>query len=254
MTLLVRDEIDIINPWLDYHRGRVDALIVTDNGSTDGTREELTAAGVEVIDEPGRTYNQDQWVDRMIKKLIDRGIDWVINSDADEFWIGDIRSVIARHHGRENVLLVPSRNYCTTWADDPREMNPIKRVNYRMPANREWAKVIFNTRGFAWNYLGNHDVFFNGQTKKISTRLNESELKINHYNERGWKHYRQKYIQGGEAYRNHPLIADKRYGPTLGYHWRDKYNIYCSGGIEALRCEWEKSIRDPRELIREPLL
>jgi len=42
LTLLVRDEMDIIKSNLSYHLDAgVDFIIVTDNGSTDGTTEAL---------------------------------------------------------------------------------------------------------------------------------------------------------------------------------------------------------------------
>ncbi len=38
VTLMVRDEADIIPQWLDYHVVQgVDVFVITDNGSTDGT-------------------------------------------------------------------------------------------------------------------------------------------------------------------------------------------------------------------------
>src|SRR4051812_17470085 len=44
MTLLVRDEVDIVDVNLAYHLARgVDGVIVTDHRSTDGTRERLDA-------------------------------------------------------------------------------------------------------------------------------------------------------------------------------------------------------------------
>lgn len=42
MTLLVRDEVDIIEQHLLYHAGMdIDGFIVTDNRSVDGTRDIL---------------------------------------------------------------------------------------------------------------------------------------------------------------------------------------------------------------------
>ena len=64
MTLLVRDEEDIVEDHLVYHLNQgVDFVVVTDNNSVDGTRDVLDRfqrmGYVEVIDEPDDTY--DQW-------------------------------------------------------------------------------------------------------------------------------------------------------------------------------------------------
>ncbi len=42
MTLLARDEIDIVDSWIAFHlNAGADFVIATDNGSTDGTTEVL---------------------------------------------------------------------------------------------------------------------------------------------------------------------------------------------------------------------
>ena len=92
MTLLARDEIDVVDSWLAFHlNAGVDLVIATDNRSQDGTTEVLEeyarSGQVRLIREPGEDLRQDEWVTRMARlAATEYGADWVINSDADEFW------------------------------------------------------------------------------------------------------------------------------------------------------------------------
>ena len=93
MTLLVRDEIDIIQAQLDYHLAEgVDHIIVTDNGSVDGTLDILHDYAdrglIELFHEPPSDFSQHRWVTRMARHAASKhGADWVINADADEFFL-----------------------------------------------------------------------------------------------------------------------------------------------------------------------
>ena len=92
MTLLARDEIDVVDSWLAFHlNAGADLVIATDNRSQDGTTEVLEgyarSGQVHLIREPGEDLRQDEWVTRMARLAATKfGADWVINSDADEFW------------------------------------------------------------------------------------------------------------------------------------------------------------------------
>jgi hypothetical protein len=94
MTLKVRDEADIIEDNLRFHRAMgVDFFVVTDNGSVDGTSEILeryeSAGLAHVIQEPtsGLRSNEMDWTTRMARLAArEHGADWVFNNDADEFW------------------------------------------------------------------------------------------------------------------------------------------------------------------------
>ncbi len=93
MSILVRDEVDIIEHNIRYHAAMgIEQFVVTDNASVDGTRELLatlaTEFDIDIIDEPSHTIDQDYWVTRMAEHLQIRGKqDWVIHNDADEFWV-----------------------------------------------------------------------------------------------------------------------------------------------------------------------
>src|SRR5471030_48631 len=94
MTLLVRDEEDILAANFDFHLAQgVDFFIVTDNLSVDGTRdiiESYVRRGVAIYShEPSDDFSQFRWVTKMARMAAAQyGADWVINSDADEFWGG----------------------------------------------------------------------------------------------------------------------------------------------------------------------
>ena len=92
MTLLVRDEQDILRDNLDFHLSRgVDFVLATDNRSVDETPSilaEYAQKGVlEYRSERADNFNQHEWVTRMAREAYaEHRADWVINSDADEFW------------------------------------------------------------------------------------------------------------------------------------------------------------------------
>jgi len=92
MTLLARDEADVIEAWLAFHlNAGADFVVATDNRSEDGTTDVLERYAregyVHLIREPGEGLRQDEWVTRMARlAATDFAADWVINSDADEFW------------------------------------------------------------------------------------------------------------------------------------------------------------------------
>jgi hypothetical protein len=124
MTLLVRDEADIVDAWLRYHLARgIDVVIATDHRSIDGTaeilREHARDGRVVVLREEAEMVRQGEWMTRMSRlAAVEQGADWVIPSDADEFWwpragtFEDVLGAVPRHFGvvrglMRNFVLVP---------------------------------------------------------------------------------------------------------------------------------------------------
>jgi len=103
MTLLLRNEADILDAHLAYHLAAgVDFVVATDHRSDDGSSEILErysqAGVVHVVREESQRMRQSDWVTRMARQAAALGADWVINSDADEFWWprgGNLRDVLA---------------------------------------------------------------------------------------------------------------------------------------------------------------
>jgi hypothetical protein len=92
VTVLARDEADVIDAQVAFHlNAGADFVIATDNKSQDGTTEILERYErdrvLHLIREPAEGLRQGEWVTRMARLAARRyDADWVINTDADEFW------------------------------------------------------------------------------------------------------------------------------------------------------------------------
>ncbi len=120
MTLLVRDEADIVDANIRYHLAQgVTFVIATDNRSVDGTarilRDHERAGHLRYLYEPQSTFAQSEWVTRMARlAATEHAADWVINNDADEFWwphSGDLRSTLASIPSDVGILEAPRSNF-----------------------------------------------------------------------------------------------------------------------------------------------
>ena len=174
MTLLVRDEADIVRAHLSYHlNAGIDFVIVTDNGSVDGTTDVLAeferAGVVRVIREPVGEFRQREWQSRMARlAATDHGADWVINSDADEFWWprgGSFSELLAAIPGRYGILGSFVRHFVPV-ADDGRPFH--ERMRYRLtphaPVNdpaspwRPYRKIVHRGDPDALVIEGSHEL------------------------------------------------------------------------------------------------
>ena len=104
VTVLARDEADVVEAQVAFHlNAGADFVIATDNNSRDGTTEIFERyerdGCLHLIREPAEGLRQGEWVTRMARIAASEfGADWVINTDADEFWWprgGSLKEVLA---------------------------------------------------------------------------------------------------------------------------------------------------------------
>src|SRR6266516_2785499 len=117
MTVLARDEADVIDAQIAFHlNAGVDFVVATDNLSVDGTTEVLESyerdGYLHLIREDSEFLRQADWITRMGRlAATDFGADWVIHSDADEFWwprgesLRDVLASIPERYGIVRALL-----------------------------------------------------------------------------------------------------------------------------------------------------
>jgi hypothetical protein len=109
MTLLVRDEEDVLSEQLEYHlNAGVDFVVATDHRSEDGTTEILESYArqgvLALVRESGAHSRQGEWQTGMSRRAATEfAADWVIPSDSDEFWMPRGPSL------KEALLAVPER-------------------------------------------------------------------------------------------------------------------------------------------------
>jgi hypothetical protein len=128
MTLLARDEADIVDEQLKFHlNAGVDFVIAMDNRSQDGTTEILESYAkdghLHLIRQDGEYLRQAEWITEMGRlAATDYAADWVIHSDADEFWwprgqsLKDVLGSIPSRYGVVRALL---RHFVPRAGDEP---------------------------------------------------------------------------------------------------------------------------------------
>lgn len=236
MTLLVKDEEDIIERNLLFHKFMgVDAFIVTDNNSTDRTPDILEAYRrrgwvLDVIRETATDYAQKRWVDRMIwLAKREHGADWIINADADEFWhapSGSLKDEVAAA-GRRNVLTCEVRNVwpeegkpLTLWDKTTREA-PDREACGLSPYSlfgRPTRKVIHRADGYLQISMGNHKVAM------LPRLARPADVVVYHYNVRSREQFMRKMVNGGRQLEQ----RKKQHG---GRHWRYFYRLHEEGRL-----------------------
>lgn len=200
MSILVRDEADIIEQNLRWHRQQgVDRFVVIDHGSTDGTGQLLQKLAQEMpMDVSRRTdpiAQQAVWTREMIRKARrDYRHMWHIANDADEFYLPPsghtLKSYLASRMDCP-VLEVPRRNVIYAredlaargWRDAPmyesRVIEPapdgMENPDVRLPLPFEYyatnAKVVFQPATLKHLTKGAHRAMMDPPCEAVASAL-----------------------------------------------------------------------------------
>jgi hypothetical protein len=120
MTLVLRDNIDVVEANIRYHLAQgVDFFLATDHGSRDGTSDVLERyerRGVlRLFRGEHPELMQNLWATRMARlAATEHEADWVINNDADELWFpkeGTLKDVFGRVPDAYGLLISPRTNF-----------------------------------------------------------------------------------------------------------------------------------------------
>jgi glycosyl transferase family 2 len=235
MTLLVRDEEDIIAANIAYHLSRgVDHIIVTDNRSVDGTHailEEFVRTGrVTLLDERGDNFSQFLWVTRMARAAAEMGADWVINSDADEMWWalqGDLKTELETIPPECGSLIVPRSNVLplrvlSGHAFERMVFREVESTNTR--GQPQPGKAIHRATRDIEVQNGNHTVL----SPSLGPSANALGMMIWHFPYRSYAQYEHKIANGGAA-----MARNMTLPKGIGIHWRDRYERLQAGTLRA---------------------
>ncbi len=258
MTLLVRDEIDIIKENIEFHLNHgVDFIIATDNGSVDGTRELLQDYQkdgiVYVIDEPAQDYSQSVWVTRMALLAKEKfGANWILHNDADEFWFprsGNLKTELENssfdvlYCNRFNMNLDEEEIAKPNFIFYDLKTKSIKPFNLDFSCVEKYPffmytignKLIHRASDKVEVEQGNHSV------KMDSAKYSKSEnIVIYHYPVRGYEQFKMKVINGGSSYERNTSLPKE-----VGWHWRRWYKLYLENKLEE---EYKKFILSKKQL------
>jgi len=252
MTLLVRDEEDVLRANFDFHRRQgVDFFIVTDNKSEDSTPDiikEYERRGLaRYIYEGDDDYNQAAWVTRMARMAAtEYSADWVINNDADEFWwprSGNVKSTLESLAPQHNIVVAQRHDFIALndeSGDFYQDMVYRKKVSLNTIGKPLPPKVAHRAHADVAVAQGNHWAELPGETSIV-----EDVIDIFHFPLRSYKQFTNKIIKGGQAYER-----NTSHNANVGSTWRKLYKEYQRNGLVDFYRKQSASMQQVQQGLR----
>ncbi|MBN2495745.1 MAG: glycosyltransferase family 2 protein [Deltaproteobacteria bacterium] len=229
----VKNEADIVEPFVRHTACCVDHVVVLDNGSTDETVDVLNALREEGLDvEVVHDASHGHWQWRRMTRLMHEyalgkyRADWIVPVDVDEFLVTDNDEPLPRLlQDRDSLVGVGWKTYVPDIEDDPSvsgHANPVTRIRKRLKEEAHpWRKVIVPSNlvlgGNARLTQGNHAVDIDGETRHGSDL---QSVHLAHFPVRGVEQYASKV-----AIKHLQYLAMSERGESWGFHYRKSYQL-----------------------------
>lgn len=231
-TILAKNEEDVIGQNIEHHISQgVSQFIITDNNSTDKTREIAARYPevVEIIDETHDNHNQSVWVTRMARMACKLNPDWIIHLDADELWCGlrNLQWIDSDYISSTKMFLhPPSSNGFSI--HDMRYYLDFEKI-HQLPGE---SKVAHRPDPDVLITHGNHG--FDNATPSFT-----KDIWRHHYPVRSYEQFVRKAC-GHEALLRRNSICER---------WKNWYDLYQQNRLLEL---YENTCRSWRSMIEQP--
>lgn len=231
---MAKDEADIIGATIAHMLGQVDAVILADNISSDGTADIARQAAADiggdqrlfVLPDPDPRYRQSEKMTGLALRAHQHyEAEWIVPFDADEIWyspFGRVADQLNSLAPKWDAAGAVMWDHVPTALDDPDDPNPVTRIRWHRSTPGSLPKVAVR---WATNLVieqGNHSARYGPRHLRPADLL-----QIRHFPYRSPDHMVRKVRNGAAAYNADPTIPEE-----MGIHWR-QYGQHLETGGEA---------------------
>jgi uncharacterized coiled-coil protein SlyX len=234
LTLVVRDEEDILPANLDYHLAQgVDVVLVVDHGSSDRTPEILgdyeRTGRVRAFRDEDRAHDQVTRVNRLLRLAAEEHhADWVIHGDADEFWMplmGSLRDVFASVPDRYGYIVANRTNFVPVDRNDGafHERMVLRERRSLNPRGDHLEPKVAQRPAAAKSVApGNHSL----EEPVMEPAPSAGLVEVLHFPIRSFEQFERKVLNTGIGYE---LLRDR--GPGIGIDQLELLNMQRQGKL-----------------------
>lgn len=250
---MMKDEADVAEGVVRHLDNEgVDVIIVSDNLSTDGTKEileglvgRLDHARLLVLEDPEVGYYQASKMTALSHYAArEHNAEWIIPFDADEIWYSTHDRLAYDLKDLPDSIFVAKayiHNHFATALDLVDEPDPFRAMVWRHPEVGRLPKVAFRYREDVSVDQGNHSVHYDKPVNNDLYQRADSytcasdQFNLRHFPYRSVEHFLRKAENGARAYKHTDLPEEE------GAHWRQYGEILERHGRHALINEvWAK--------------